>query len=43
MMKENPCPEGKHSQFKKTEEENYFFFQLEKIHGWFSKCELLLR
>lgn len=28
-MKENPFPEGKHSQFKKTEEEKYFF-QLEK-------------
>lgn len=43
MMKENPFPEGKHSQFKKTEEEKYFFQLEKKIYGWFSKCELLLR
>lgn len=42
-MKENPCPEGKHSEFKKMEEENYFFPAGKKIHGWLSKCELLLR
>jgi len=45
-MKEKPCPKGKCSKVKKTEEENNFF-QLEKIHGCLSlklsKCELLPR